>query len=261
MSLAVPLPRSCNLDFHRATCAFPRFNRNNWSTRRQVMADAKKESGRMGAGGGAPPSGSLHRYRSHTCGALRKGDIGRRAPVGLGAPRARPRRPAVHRPARPLRPDPGRRRSRQPRLQDGRDGALRVGDPRRRPRARPPRGHRQRRAADRRGRAVRHRDRGAVGGQGVAGPGVRRARLPRRPAAAVPLPRSAARDAAQEHHAAQRDHRLDPPAHARESASSSSRRRSSPPPRPRARATSWCPRACIRASSTRCRRRRSSSSS
>ena len=30
---------------------------------------------------------------------------------------------------------------------------------------------------------------------------------------------------------------------------------------PRARATSWCPRACIRASSTPCRRRRSSSSS
>ena len=29
----------------------------------------------------------------------------------------------------------------------------------------------------------------------------------------------------------------------------------------KARATSWCPRACIRASSTRCRRRRSSSSS
>jgi aspartyl-tRNA synthetase len=43
------------------------------------MADAKKESGRLGAGGGAPPSGSLHRYRSHTCGALRKGDIGTQA--------------------------------------------------------------------------------------------------------------------------------------------------------------------------------------
>jgi aspartyl-tRNA synthetase len=40
------------------------------------MADAKQESGRIGAGGGAPPAGSLHRYRSHTCGALRNGDIG-----------------------------------------------------------------------------------------------------------------------------------------------------------------------------------------
>ena len=70
-----------------------------------------------------------------------------------------------------------------------------------------PRGHRQPRAADRRGRAVRDRDRGAVGGQGAADPGVRRARLPGRSAPAVPLPRSAARDAAQEHHAAARDHR------------------------------------------------------
>jgi aspartyl-tRNA synthetase len=43
------------------------------------MADAKKESGRMGTGGGAPAPGSLHRYRSHTCGVLRKGDIGARA--------------------------------------------------------------------------------------------------------------------------------------------------------------------------------------
>jgi len=33
------------------------------------------------------------------------------------------------------------------------------------------------------------------------------------------------------------------------------------PAAPRARATFWCPRACIRASSTRCRRRRSNSSS
>ena len=54
---------------------------------------------------------------------------------------------------------------------------------------------------------------------------------------------------------------LDPAAHAREPASSSSRRRSSPRPRRRARATSWCRRGCIPASSTPCRRRRSSSSS
>jgi aspartyl-tRNA synthetase len=43
------------------------------------MAEAKKESGRMGAASGAPPAGPMHRYRSHTCGALRKGDIGAQA--------------------------------------------------------------------------------------------------------------------------------------------------------------------------------------
>ena len=88
-----------------------------------------------------------------------------------------------------------------------------MGDPRRRAGARAPRGHGQHRAADRRGRAVRHRDRGAVGGQGAAGAGVRRAGLPGRPAPAVPLPRSAARDPAQEHHAAPGDHRVDQEAH------------------------------------------------
>jgi aspartyl-tRNA synthetase len=44
-------------------------------------------------------------------------------------------------------------------------------------------------------------------------------------------------------------------------ASANTRRRSSRPPAPRARATSSCPRGSIPASSTRCRRRRSSSSS
>ncbi len=46
----------------------------------------------------------------------------------------------------------------------------------------------------------------------------------------------------------------------KEQGSSNSRRRSSPHPRRRARATSWCPRASILASSTRCRRHRSSTS-
>ena len=56
---------------------------------------------------------AMHRYRSHTCAQLRKSDVGSdRSPVRLGASRARPWRPAVHRPARPLRPDPDRRRSR-----------------------------------------------------------------------------------------------------------------------------------------------------
>ena len=98
------------------------------------MADAKK---RRGAGReGESPGDTAPLPLAH----LRRAAQGRRrqhrAPVGLGASRARPRRPAVHRPARPLRPDPGRGRPRQPGLQDRRDGALGVGDPRRRQRAR-----------------------------------------------------------------------------------------------------------------------------
>jgi len=37
------------------------------------MADAKKEPGRAGA---EPAAGTRHRYRSHTCGALRRSDVG-----------------------------------------------------------------------------------------------------------------------------------------------------------------------------------------
>ena len=40
------------------------------------MADTKKEAGRAGARGDAPATNPLHRYRSHTCGALRRGDVG-----------------------------------------------------------------------------------------------------------------------------------------------------------------------------------------
>src|SRR6478609_12211931 len=44
--------------------------------RPRVMADTKKnEAGRGSAAGGASPVGTLHRYRSHTCGALRKADV------------------------------------------------------------------------------------------------------------------------------------------------------------------------------------------
>ena len=49
------------------------------------------------------------------------------APVRLGASRARPRRRAVHRPARPLRADPGGRRPGQPGLQAGGEAARRMG--------------------------------------------------------------------------------------------------------------------------------------
>src|SRR6188768_762704 len=41
------------------------------------MADAKKPAKRADAADAAPTGGTLHRYRSHTCGALRKADVGR----------------------------------------------------------------------------------------------------------------------------------------------------------------------------------------
>jgi len=41
------------------------------------MADAKKPAKRADAADAAPTGGALHRYRSHTCGALRKADVGR----------------------------------------------------------------------------------------------------------------------------------------------------------------------------------------
>ena len=40
------------------------------------MADMKNETGRMGAKGGSSQANPLHRYRSHTCGAVRRGDVG-----------------------------------------------------------------------------------------------------------------------------------------------------------------------------------------
>ena len=41
------------------------------------MADAKKPATRAAAADAAPTGGALHRYRSHTCGALRKADVGK----------------------------------------------------------------------------------------------------------------------------------------------------------------------------------------
>src|SRR5213080_1897734 len=40
--------------------------------RRRVMADVRKDAGSAGA----PATAPLHRYRSHTCGALRRANVG-----------------------------------------------------------------------------------------------------------------------------------------------------------------------------------------
>ena len=107
--------------------------------------------------------------------------------------------------------------------------------------------------------ATEHR--GPVAGRRAAAAGVRRHRVPGGHAPELPLPRPAPRPHPPEHHAARPDHRLAPPPH---DGPGLLRVPDADPDRvvsPRARATSWCRRASIPASSTRCRRRRSSSSS
>ena len=138
-----------------------------------------------------------------------------RAALRLGASQARSRRRAVHRPARPLRPDAARGRPGLAGVQGRRDAARRVGRARRRQGAPAPRRDRERRTADRRGRSLRQRDRGAVQGGRAAAAGVRRAGLSGGDPAQVSLPRSAPREAAQQHHHARAGHRVDPPPHDR----------------------------------------------
>ena len=159
----------------------------------------------------------MHRYRTHTCGALREADIGTDgAAVGLVPPHPRPWRPPVHRPARPLRPDAMRRRSRFAGVQgwsrrcapNGWCGSTaRCASARPAPRTRICRPARSRCSSSEvevLGPARR-----------TAAAGVRRAGLSRGDPAQVPLPRSAPREAAPEHHAARRSDRFAPPAHDR----------------------------------------------
>ena len=100
----------------------------------------------------------MHRYRTHTCGALRDSRHRRdRAAVRLVPSHPRPRRRAVHRSARPLRPDAGAWPTRiQPGVQGRRDAARRMGGADRRQGAPAPGRHREPRTADRRGRGLHH---------------------------------------------------------------------------------------------------------
>ena len=115
--------------------------------------------------------------------------------------------------------------------------------------------------ANRRGRGPRGRPRSAVRGEGAAAAGVRRAGLSRGDAAEIPLPRSPPREPARQHHEKAGHHLVAAQPHARGGVLRV------PDPDPhrvlagrRARLSRAVARAS-RASSMRCRRRRSNSSS
>ena len=134
-----------------------------------------------------------------------------RPALGLVPPHPRPWRRAVHRPARPLRPHAGCRRSRQPGFQGCREAALGMGGADRRQGAQASGRNREPGNADRHDRSLHFRDRGAGTGRRSADAGIRRSGISGRDPAEISLPRSAARAAAQEHHAARAGDRLDPP--------------------------------------------------
>ena len=169
---------------------------------------AKKNNG---AGAAAPAKadqapGAIHAYRTLDLRGAAEGRCRQdRAPVRLGAPRARPWRPAVHRPARPLWAHPMRGRSERPGLQGRRAGARGMGDPHRR-QGGPARGrHGQPEPAHGRGRGANRLARRALEGRRAALARVRRAGLSRGHAAQIPLPRSAPRHDPPQHHEARRD--------------------------------------------------------
>ena len=170
---------------------------------------------------------TMHRYRSHTCAQLRKSDVGATVRLSGWVHRVRDHGGLLfidlrdHYGLTQIVADPD-----SPAFKIGRDRARRMGDPRRRRGQGARRRDRQRQPADRRDRDFRARDRGAVGGQGTAAAGVRRAGLSRGHPPEIPLPRPAPRDAAQEHRGAHEDHRRDAQAHGRGRASPNSRRRS-----------------------------------
>ena len=235
------------LDRHAAACAFPAAGNRAFPPARRPNHDPETFH--------APLSQPyLWRPRARRCRPVR-------ASFRMGPSGARSRRPAVHRPARPLRPDPVRRRPQLAGLQRGRAGALGMGDPHRRHGEGAHAGNRQPQPADGRRGSLHRRAGGAVGGGRAADAGLRRPRLSGGDAAQVPLPRPQARQAPPQHHEAGGDHFVAAPAH------DGVRLLRVPDADPdrilarKARATSWCPRGSIPASSTPCRRRRSSSSS
>ena len=203
----------------------------------------------------------LHRYRSHTCGALRKSDVGANVRLSGWVHRVRDHGGVLfidlrdHYGLTQVVADPDSAAFKAAELLRS-EWVVRIDGKS----ARPAGGDDQRRASDRRDRALRQRDRSAFGGEGVARSGLRRTGISRRPAPAVSFPRSASRDAACHHHEAARDHACHPAAHARRRLQRIS---DADPDRFEPRRRARFPRAepnSSRASSTPCRRRRSSTS-
>ena len=229
--------------------------------RRRVMADMKKEAGRAGARGPAP-TGPLHRYRSHTCGALRQGDVGANARLSGWVHRVRDHGGLLfidlrdHYGLTQVVADPDSPAFKAAETVRS-EWVIRVDGTRARPaaRARSTPSCRPARSSCSPPRSRCCRRPRSCPSRCSASPTTRRI------CASIPLPGPAARDAARQHHEAARGHRLDPAAHAR---GRLLRVPDADPdrlqPRGRARLPGALAHPC-RASSTPCRRRRSSTSS
>ncbi len=184
-----------------------------------------------------------------------------RSRVRLGPSQARPRQPAVHRPSRPLRRHAGGLHARLRGVQGGGSGAARERHHRGGPGDCENRGEHQSEPADRPHRSGRRSDRRPLGGRYAAVPGGGHAGHSRRAASALPLPRPAPRQDPQQRRPAIESDLEHQAAHGRAGVSGVPDADSDVELARRVRATTWCRAAFIRASSTRCRRRRSSSSS
>ncbi len=178
-----PPPRVAILDNPRPACACP--------------------PPRGSLGPAFPTEREMHRYRSHTCGALREADAGQNARLSGWCNRIRDHggvlfidlrdhygiTQCVVDPDSPAFAEAERLRS---------ETVVRVdGQVRRRPA-----GHRECRHGDGQRRALRRRHRGARPRCGTAAAGRDRPGIPGGDAPPVPLPRPAPRAAARQHHAA-----------------------------------------------------------
>ena len=193
-------PRRGRMDARRGGAQGFQDGRRSRRCARDALADAlRARDAELRGGRGDAPAGRTRGLAPHA--HLRRADARAQAghdrdAHGLGASHARPRRRAVHRPARSLRAHAG---GVPPR--DGRRGAARarasrlgqrVRDRRARARERAARRRGQPRAGDRRDRGGRARAQAALGLRSAAVPGERGAHAGERgPAAQVPLPRPA----------------------------------------------------------------------
>ena len=156
----------------------------------------------------------MHRYRSHTCGALREGDIGKTVRLSGWCHRIRDHGGVLfidlrdHYGITQVVADPDSPAFKLAETLRS-EWVVRIdGKVRHRPE-----GTVNPELPTGAGRGLYRRDRGAGRGRRTADAGVRRAGLSGGDPAQIPLPRSAPRASAQQHHAARPGDRLDPPPH------------------------------------------------